>query len=133
MKKTPLKSGKSLKSGQKPLTSTRGLKRFSEAGKVRKQAKNELMAKMIKVFEEIWSERGPYCECTGRYLGEEPKTTMFHHLLPKSKYPQYALLKMNIVVLHPDVHGQVELDPASVPTVKIWTDLLKRKHLNNEL
>ena len=90
----------------------------------------------MKVFEqdkqfysEIWDEREHVCFETGVYLGSEPYTTMFHHVLPKSKYPQFRHCKWNIVLLHPDVHNQVETFIDKCPKVKELTLRLKEEKL----
>lgn len=57
----------------------------------------------LKFYLEIWDERPHYCEITGKYLGEEPLTTFFHHILQKSKYPKLRYVKRNIILLSPDV------------------------------
>lgn len=60
------------------------------------------------MYLEIWNERIHYCEVSFRYLGNEALTTMFHHILPKAKYPQYRYCKANIIVVHPDIHNNIE-------------------------
>jgi hypothetical protein len=75
---------------------------------------------MWNFFLEIWSERPHRCEVTGRFLGKEPLSTMFHHLLPKqdSCFPQFKLCKWNIALIHPDIHATVEQNVDLVPKIK---------------
>ena len=59
-------------------------------------------------FQEIWNERPHKSEVSGDYLGKEPLTLFFHPILPKSKYPDLALKKDNIILLTADEHNNVE-------------------------
>ena len=61
-------------------------------------------------FKEIWKERKHYSEVSGEYLGSEALSTFFHHILPKSKYPDVAYDKSNIILLTLDEHTNVEAD-----------------------
>lgn len=84
-------------------------------------------------YTEIWEERGGICQVSGDYLGAEPLTTMFHHILPKAKFPQYRYCSWNIILIHPDLHAQVERDMDKVPAVKVMYQDLLEKHLRGEL
>ena len=61
-------------------------------------------------FKQIWKERKHYSELSGIYLGSEPMSTFFHHILPKEKYPELAYDKSNIILLTLDEHTNVEND-----------------------
>lgn len=61
-------------------------------------------------FQEIWKERRHYSEVSGEYLGKEAMSTYFHHILPKSKYPELSYDKSNIILLTLDEHTNVESD-----------------------
>ena len=65
---------------------------------------------MRKLFMEIWKERIHESEVSGSYLGKEALSTFFHHILPKSKYPEAAYDKSNIILLTLDEHTNVESD-----------------------
>ncbi len=65
---------------------------------------------MRDFFLEIWKERKHYSEVSGEYLGSEPLSTFFHHILPKSKYPEVAYDKSNIILLTLPEHESVEND-----------------------
>jgi hypothetical protein len=103
---TPLKTKKSLTPRKKT----------NEQKAEKKRATEE----MWKFFLEIWNERPHRCEVTGKFLGKEPLTTMFHHLLPKqdSCFPQYKFKKWNIALIHPDIHTTVEQNMDLVPKLK---------------
>jgi len=61
-------------------------------------------------FKEIWKERPHKSEVSGDNLGKEALSLYFHHILPKSKYPQFRNLKENIILLTADEHANVESD-----------------------
>ncbi len=61
-------------------------------------------------FLQIWKKRPHKSEISGEFLGNEPLTVFFHHILPKEKYPQGALDEENIILLTLQEHDQVEMD-----------------------
>ena len=63
-----------------------------------------------ELFLHIWTNRPHKSEVSGEYLGKEPLTVFFHHILPKEKYPQAALDEENIILLSLQEHDQVEMD-----------------------
>lgn len=65
---------------------------------------------MRDFFMDIWKERPHYSEVSGEYLGKEPFSTYFHHILPKVKYPELAYEKSNIILLTLEEHTNVEND-----------------------
>ena len=79
-------------------------------------AKRDMFVQKTKIetmrnfFLEIWKEREHYSEVSGDYLGKEPLSTFFHHILPKEKYPAEAYDKSNIILLTLDEHTNVEAD-----------------------
>ena len=89
----------------------------------------EQMADMWVIFREIWAERPHFCEETGRSLGSEPNSTMFHHLLHKAPYPQFQFEKGNIMLLHPDVHQLAHQNIDATPEVKRRTEEARDRYL----
>lgn len=87
--------------------------------------------KMWAFFTSIWSRRPHYCEETGKWLGKEPKWTMFHHLLEKSGYPQYQYEEWNIMLLHPDIHEDVHQKLVNLPNVKRLTEQAWQKNVTS--
>jgi len=77
-------------------------------------------------FKQVWDDRENdqgicYCASTGKELkGTHYRslTTCFHHMYPKNKYPELAMDENNIVILHPDVHTEVEHDEDKHPKIK---------------
>jgi 5-methylcytosine-specific restriction endonuclease McrA len=47
---------------------------------------------------------------SGIYLGSEPMSTYFHHIMPKEKYPELAYEESNIILLTFPEHSNVEND-----------------------
>ena len=65
---------------------------------------------MREMFLEIWKKKRHYSEVSGIYLGKEPMSTHFHHILPKEKYPEACLDEENIILLTLEEHSNVEND-----------------------
>ena len=79
-------------------------------------------------FLEIWKKRKHYSELSGDYLGSEALSTYFHHILPKSKYPEACLDEENIILLTWEEHDQVEMDPTRYEEVNKRREQLKQKY-----
>jgi len=78
--------------------------------KPRTNERIEEIEKMKVFFVKIWKKRAHYSEVSDTYLGREPLTIFFHHILPKEKYPQAAFDEQNIILLTFDEHTAVEND-----------------------
>jgi hypothetical protein len=65
---------------------------------------------MREMFLGIWKKRKHHSEVSGVYLGKEPMSTYFHHILPKEKYPEACLDEENIILLTLEEHSNVEND-----------------------
>lgn len=83
---------------------------------------------MLSIFMDIWHERKHNSEVSGRWLGKEPLTIFFHHILPKSKYPEAGLDKENIILLTFEEHQKVEQDPTCFEEVNKRREQLKVKY-----
>jgi len=68
------------------------------------------LLKRQEFFLSIWSKRIHHSEISGDFLGTEPLSTFFHHILPKSKYPEGAYDEENIILLTLEEHDNVEND-----------------------
>ena len=68
------------------------------------------ISEMKKFFLQVWNKRPHYSEVSGDYLGREPLTIYFHHILPKEKYPKAAFDEENIILLTLEEHDNVEKD-----------------------
>jgi hypothetical protein len=92
---------------RKPITPKRGGLLVANRDMFVQKTKIETMRNF---FLEIWKERKHYSEVSGEYLGSEPLSTFFHHILSKEKYPDEAYNKSNIILLTLDEHTSVEAD-----------------------
>jgi len=63
-----------------------------------------------EMFLNIWKKRAHKSEVSDSYLGKEPMSTYFHHILPKNKYPEACLDEENIILLTLEEHSNVEND-----------------------
>lgn len=118
LKRTPLKRGTSMLKPGNGLKRGKPLKKRSARQIEKDKGKGQRQINDWNFYLSIWNERPHKCEETGRPLGWEPLTTMFHHILEKENYPQYRYEKWNIALLHPDVHDQVGRDLDKTPKTK---------------
>lgn len=63
---------------------------------------------MRNFFLEIWRNRAHVSEVSPTFLGNEPLSVFFHHILSKGKYPQAMYDKENIILMTLDEHSNVE-------------------------
>lgn len=73
----------------------------TEAQKLENRIEKE---KMWAFFLNIWAERPHYSQVSGGWLGNEIKSWMLDHLLPKSDYPELKYEKDNIILCTFDEH-----------------------------
>lgn len=83
---------------------------------------------MLDFFFLIWKKRRHVSEVSGDFLGKEPRTVYFHHILPKEKYPQAKHDEDNIILLTLDEHTNVENDMYKYEEVNKRRNLLKTKY-----
>jgi hypothetical protein len=62
------------------------------------------------------------------YLGSEPLSIYFHHILPKEKYPQAAFDEENIIFLSLDQHMNVENDKYRYEEINKRRNFLRIKY-----
>ena len=65
---------------------------------------------MREFFLSIWNKRPHYSEVSGKFLGNEPLSTMFHHILEKELYPELALDEDCVILVTPEEHQMVHID-----------------------
>jgi len=80
-----------------------------KTGKAGKKSLEKAL-EMQYFFLKIWNKRPHKSEVSGDYLGAEPLSAYFHHILPKSKYPDLEYKEDNIILLTLDEHANVESD-----------------------
>ena len=100
----------------------------SLAKTVKKEEPIRQTVELHEFFLQIWRKRLHYSEVSMDYLGREPLSIFFHHILPKSKYPQAALDEENIILLTWQEHDQVEMDPTRYEEVNKRREKLKQKY-----
>lgn len=98
---------------RKPLPSGKGFSRKVSVISIKKPKSvqnNNQLSDMNKFFMDIWKKSDKKSEVSGKFLGKEPSTAFFHHILPKSKYPEACFDEENIILLTLDEHANVESD-----------------------
>ena len=90
---------------------------------------------MYKVFLRLWDNQVDelghvYCYETNKVMDGRYRenTCVYHHILEKSKYPEYALEEWNIVIVHPDTHAQIHSNIYKCPKIKKLTEKLKEEY-----
>jgi hypothetical protein len=86
------------------------------------------ISEMQEFFLQIWRKRLHYSQVSMDYLGKEPLSVFFHHILSKEKYPEAALDEENIILLTLEEHDNVEADMYKYPEVNRRRELLKIKY-----
>lgn len=95
---------------------------------VKKQANDRKSSDLHEFFLKLWKKFPPYSMVSGKYLGKEPLSVFFHHVLPKEKYPQAAEDEENIILLTLEEHDQVEMDMYRYEEVNERRNYLKIKY-----
>jgi hypothetical protein len=104
------------------------IRKISRKGKQQREQKAKLSEKDKLFWATIWEEREHVDFETNEPIYGEPLTLYFHHVLPKSTYPQYRYAKWNIVLVSWDTHTNAENNIDLVPKIKAYRDkLLKTK------
>lgn len=83
---------------------------------------------MFEFFLGIWGKRKKHeCENCGEWLGKEPLSYMFDHLLEKSKYPELKFEEDNIMLVCLKCHDEKTRGFAS-EYVNNRIKIVKQKH-----
>jgi hypothetical protein len=93
-----------------------------------KNVQNNKHIMQREMFMSIWKKRPHKSEVSGAYLGKEPMSTYFHHILPKEKYPEACLDEENIILLTLEEHSNVENDMYKYEEVNNRREQLKIKY-----
>ena len=102
------------------------MQKVSEKQKLKNKEKAEKSRKLHEWFLSIWDEREEIengrrfvrCFETGVKLYRETyrqNSCVYSHILPKSRYEEFAMLGSNLVIVHPDAHAQYETFPEKAP------------------
>ena len=95
---------------------------------VKKEKVIRQISEMQEFFLQIWRKRLHYSQVSMDYLGKEPLTVFFHHILPKEKYPQAMFDEENVILLTLDEHTNVENDMYRYEEVNKRREKLKQKY-----
>lgn len=93
-----------------------------------KKKDNDGYIQQREMFLDIWKKKPHKSEVSGTYLGSEPMSTYFHHILPKEKYPEACLDEENIILLTLEEHSNVENDMYRYEEVNKRREQLKLKY-----
>ena len=80
------------------------MKPYNKPGK--KEKKNRTAQKDL--FLKIWNERPHYSELSGKYLGEEPNSWFFAHILSKGAAPNLKYDPRNIMLVTKEEHWELD-------------------------
>ena len=88
---------------------------------------------MMKLFQQIWEETPEsrrVCFETGEKIYDATNAN-FHHVLEKSKYPEYTMERWNIILVSVQTHDQVHKDIDKTPKIKGYRRGLLVKHTSS--
>jgi hypothetical protein len=108
---------------RKPLAANKGFK-----VKVPEKHPINNFKPMQEFFMKIWKKKLHYSEISMDYLGDDPLSIFFHHILPKNKYPEAAFDEENIILLTLNEHDQVESDVYRFEEINKRREQLKKKY-----
>ena len=104
------------------------IRKYSKKGLERKKLKTENTKKLHSWFLILWGKKPHYSEISSKWLGNEPNTMFFHHILPKSRYKEAEFDEENIIFLTPDEHSNVEANPTKFEIINKRREKLKEKY-----
>jgi hypothetical protein len=84
--------------------------------------------KMFEFFISYWKKSDKKSALSGKFLGKEPMSTYFHHILAKEKYPEACLDEENIILLTLEEHNNVENDMYRYEEINKRREQLKIKY-----
>lgn len=120
------------------LNKLKTIKKYSEKGLERKKEKkkwlNNLHTWELELWDSLEDKNGyVYCYETGTPMHRNvyrQNLCVYSHCLPKSKYPEYAMEKWNLLIILPDVHSLWEINPQKCLKMWTYTEKLKEKYVN---
>jgi hypothetical protein len=90
----------------KPIKKSYLSKKPTEKALLAKEKKKEYTIEQTKMFLDIWKNNPHNCKSCDKYLGEEPLSLYFDHLIEKSQRRDIALCKWNIYICCGDCHSK---------------------------
>jgi len=119
-----------------PKKQPKSFEEINEKNKEKKELKTKKTKILHQFFLDLWDERA---DKNGNIKCFETEILMsgsiyknniccYSHQLSKSKYPEYALEKENILIVLPDVHANWESNQELCPKMLVYTKKLKKKY-----
>lgn len=99
---------------------------------VKKEVDTRKISELQEFFLQIWRKRLHYSQVSMDYLGKEPLSVFFHHILPKEKYPEAMLDEENIILLTSEEHDNVERDIYKYEIINSKREKLLEKYARTE-
>lgn len=117
------------------------IKKISEKQILKNKEKATNTRKLHEWFLSLWDkvcdENGDVrCFETGKLLKREyymKNSCCYSHCFPKSTHSQFAMESWNVLIVHPDVHAQWELDRNKTPKMLEYYNTIKEKYEINKL
>lgn len=89
----------------------------------------EEIVKLRDFFLSLWKKRPHYCIVCGAYLGTEPHSYNFHHIIGKRFQSEYSIdityNEKNIILVCLDCHSSIENGFLPPSLQKLKTELLR--------
>lgn len=82
---------------------------------------------MRDFFIKIWRERPHYSFVSGKFLGHEPMTYFFSHVLSRGAYPEASYDSENIVFMTLEEHATWEFKRHKIVDDPMWTKVFSLK------
>lgn len=114
---------------KKPLKRSKIAKKIKSPEQIEQERQEGVKMKLF--FLEIWRKRVGGGVGRSEISGEKlyaPRTTMFHHIIPKHKCEEGRYDEENIIILTEDEHVRVEADMYYFPKINEIRNKLKEKY-----
>lgn len=112
------------------------LRKISNLGVQKRKEKSLKTKELHNWFLNLWDKLADNqgnitCYESGKMLKKEiyrENSCVYSHCLPKSLYPEYAMEDWNILIVHPDIHNQYEMDKTKTPKMLAYLNKIKKEH-----
>lgn len=113
---------------KKPLKATRSLRMKNRKG-VDENPREE-NKELVELYMRIWSKRPNYSEISGEWLGREPLSIFFHHIIPKRENKEAIFDEENVILLTFQEHQNVENNKFRYEEINNRRNYLEKKYNN---
>lgn len=97
---------------------TYSIPKISKKRQKKLEEQKDMQKKDHDFYMEVWNASPHECQNCERKLSRIPSNWMFHHLLPKAKYPQFRYEPSNIAILCFTCHSKCETNIDFAPKIK---------------